>query len=75
MQDTKKILESKVVRFKKIYKLASDYFFIRVIYLHLYIKNVFMKINNSILPPKYTRYGKNVRKKNCLFQKDLQLWS
>ena len=34
-----------------------------------------MKIENSIFPPKYTRYEKNVKKQNCLFQKDLQLWS
>ena len=29
-----------------------------------------MKIKNSIFPPQYTRYGKNVRKQICLFQKD-----
>ena len=31
-----------------------------------------MKIKNSIFPRKYTRYGKNFKIQNCLFQKDLQ---
>ena len=30
-------------------------------------QNVFMKIKGSIFPPKYMRYGKNIRKENCLF--------
>ena len=51
----------------------SFHFFIRVISFNLLIKNVFMKINNSIFPPKYTRYGKNYKKQDCLFQKDLNL--
>ena len=38
------------------------------------MKNAFIKIKNSILPPKYTRYGKNVKKQNYLFQEDQQLW-
>ena len=38
-------------------------------------KSFFMKIKNSIYPTEYTRYGKNVKKQNPLFQKDLQLWS
>ena len=75
MRDTKKISRSKIVRWKNIYRLVSDYFFIIVIYFYLFIKTFIMKIKNSIFPPKYTRYGKNVRKQNCLFQKDLQLCS
>ena len=31
------------------------------------IKNVFRKITNSIFPQNYTRYGKNVKNRNCLF--------
>ena len=27
-------------------------------------KKVFVKFKNSIFPPKYTRYGKNVKKQN-----------
>ena len=34
-----------------------------------------MIIKNSTFPPKYTRYGKNIRKQNCSFQKDLQIRS
>ena len=48
----------KIVRFKKIYKFATDDFFIGVISSLLFIKNVFIKIKNSISPPKYTRHGK-----------------
>ena len=64
----------KIVRFKKIYKSASSAF-IRVIHFHLFIKNVFIRTKNSIFLSKYTRYGKNVKKQNCLFQEKLQLWS
>ena len=32
-----------------------------------------MEIKRSISPPKYTRYGRNVRKQNRLFKKYLQL--
>ena len=67
MRDTQKTLRNKIVRFKKIYKLALDYFLIRVISFYLFIKNVFMKIKNSIFPPKYTKYRKNVKKPNSLF--------
>ena len=63
MRDTKKMLNNKIVRFKKIYKLALDYFFIGVICCLLFIKNVFIKIKNSILPPKYKRYGKMLKNK------------
>ena len=45
--------------------------------LVLSIKNVFVKIKNSIFSQKYMRYGKNFEKKNSSFQKDLQIcfWS
>ena len=39
----------------------------------LSIKNVFVKIKNSIFPPKYTIYGRNVEKQNSFFQRDLQI--
>ena len=59
------MFEKKIVSFRKICDSAPDYFFIRVIFFHLFIKNVFKKMRISIFPPKYTRYGKNVRKQNC----------
>ena len=67
MRDTKKMFENKIVRLNKIYKITFNYFFIRVIPFHLFIKNVFMKIKNSIFPPKYMTYRRNVRKQNYLF--------
>ena len=33
----------------------------------------FVKIENSIFPPKYTKYGKNVNKQNSLSQRNLQI--
>ena len=32
------------------------------------MKNVFVKIINSIFPPKYTRYSKNVKKQILYFE-------
>ena len=49
-------------------------FFLGIIYFLLSTKKVFLKINNLIFPPKYTKYGKNVGKQNCLFQRYIQLW-
>ena len=69
MQGTKKMPWKKILRFKKIYKLTSDYFFIRFISFHLFIKNVFMKIKNSIFPPKYTRYEQKCYKTKLLIFK------
>ena len=63
----------KIIYFKKIYKSATKIFFIRVIFFLSFIKNVLMKIKNSIFPPKYERYEKNVKTQNCLFKKNLQL--
>ena len=40
----------------------------------LSIKNVFLKIKNSIFSPKYTRYGKNVKKQIFLSQDDIQIY-
>ena len=44
---------NKIVHFKEIYKFSIDYSFVRVIYFLLFIKNVFIKIKNSIFPLKY----------------------
>ena len=74
MWDTKKMIGNKIIRFRKIYKFSIDYFYIGVVYFLIFNKNFFIKIKNSIFPPKYTRYGKTVRKEICLFQKDIQLW-
>ena len=67
------MLEKKIVRFEKIYKFVSDYFFIRAKSFHLFIKNVFMNIKNFIFLSKYTIYGKNVEEQNSLSQRDLQI--
>ena len=72
MRDAKKMLENKIVNFKKIHKFVVDYFFIGVSFF-LFIKNVFIKIINLIFPTKYTRCGKNVQERNCLFQRDLRI--
>ena len=71
------MLTSKILYFKEIYKFATGHFFIEVTSFHLFIKNVFMKMKNSIYLTKYTRYGKNFNEKNSLFQRDLQIcyWS
>ena len=34
-------------------------------FLVLSIKNVFVKIKNSVFPPKYTRYGKKISLDTC----------
>ena len=39
----------------------------------LSIKNVFIRIQNFIFSPKYTRYCENIQKQNSLFQRDLQI--
>ena len=67
------MLGNKIVSSEKIYKFAFDYFFIGVISFLLFIKNVFLKLKNSIFLPKYMRYGKNVENEICLFQKHLQI--
>ena len=36
-------------------------------------KNALVNIKNSIFPPKYTRHGKNVKKQNSSFQRDLAI--
>ena len=75
MRDTALMIRNKILYFKEIYKFLSDYFFIRDISFRLFIKKVFMKILISIFSTEYTKYEKNVRKQNCLFQTDLKLWS
>ena len=69
------MLGYKMVCLKKIYNIGTEYFFLEAITFLLFIKNVLMETKNSIIPPKYIRYGKNVRIQNGLSQKDLQLWS
>ena len=74
------MFRNKILRFKKIYKLALCYIFIRVISFHLFIKNVFTKIKNSIFTLKYKRYGKNVKKTKFFISKRstnfilMQMW-
>ena len=62
-KNKKKMLRNKIVHFKMIYKFALNYFFIGVIALLLFIKNVFLEIQNLIFLPKYMRYEKHIRDK------------
>ena len=61
------MLGNKIFYLENIYKVASYNFFIGVMSIVLIIKQVSLKIKNSIFLPKYTRYGKHVQKRNCLF--------
>ena len=65
----KKMSGMKVVRFRKINKLAFKHFFINDLSFNLFIKNAFMKIKSSIFPLKYTKYGKMLGNKIVYFKK------
>ena len=65
----------KIIRFPKIYKFALGYFFMCFICLLLFTKKALIKIKNSLFPWIYTRYEKNVKKQNCLFQRNLLICS
>ena len=54
MCGTKQMLRTKIVRFKKICKSTTEYFFIGVIIFLLFFKKVFIKIKNSSFASKYT---------------------
>ena len=71
--DTEKMLRKKIVHFKKINNFGVGHFFIGVIFFLLFVRNVHIEIKNLIFPTKYATYGKNVRKENYLFKRDLQL--
>ena len=49
-------------------------FFTGVISFHLFIKNVSIKIKNSIFSPKYTKHRKSVKIQNRIFENDLQIF-
>ena len=68
------MLKYKIVNLRKIYNFCLDCFSKEVLSFLQFIKNVLIEIKNSIIPPKYIRYGKNVRIQNGLSQKDLQHW-
>ena len=70
----KKMLRTKIIRFRNFYNFTVDYFFIGVISFLLLNKNDFIKIKNSIFSPKCKRCGKNVKEQNCLFQEDTQIY-
>ena len=67
------MLRKKIVHFKKINNFGVGHFFIGVIFFLLFVRNVHIEIKNLIFPTKYATYGKNVRKENYLFKRDLQL--
>ena len=58
----------------KIYKFAVVFFFKKSNIFSFIHQKRFLKIKNSIRPPKYTKYGKYVKKQNCLSKKDLQIF-
>ena len=60
--------------FEKIYNFAVDYFFIGFIPFLLFIKNVFIKIQNSIFPQNMRDKEKMLRN-NILISNHLQLRS
>ena len=54
--DKKNMLEKKIIRFKKFYKLTPAYFFMRIIFFSFILKKrLYVKIANSNFLPKYTR--------------------
>ena len=64
---------SKIVYLKKTYTFTPDYCLIEHIVFVSIVKNV-VKNEKFFLHQIYARYGKNVKKQNCSFQNDLQLW-
>ena len=73
MRDTKKMLRSKIVDLRKIYKFCFDHFLVKRTVFALSVKNCFYKIKESIFQPNYATYDKSVKEQNCLFQKDLRI--
>ena len=67
MRDTIKMIENKIVPFKNICKIASEYFFKGVITFLLLVKNVFTKNQKFNFPDKIYEIGKNVMKQNSSF--------
>ena len=64
-----KMLSSKIVHLKKIYKLGFDHFLVKCTVLVLSIKNGFYKIKKSIIRPNYSRYEKMLKSKIVYFKK------
>ena len=72
LQHTKKILRNKIVRFKKIYKFYFDHFLIKCTVFVLIVKNV-IKNQKFNFSDKLCDIQQNIKRQNCLFQKDLQI--
>ena len=70
LQNTKKILRKN--HLKKIYKFTSDNFLIEQVLFVLIVRN-FIKNEKFQFAPNLCEIRRNVKKQNCLFQKDLQL--
>ena len=60
---SEKMLRSKIVYLKKIYKFDFDYFLVKRMVFVLSIKNGFYKIKKSIFRPSYISYEKILRNK------------
>ena len=69
MRDTKKILESKIVYLKKIYKFYFDNFLLKCTVLILCVKNCFYKSKKSTFWPNYAICEKMLRSKIVYLKK------
>ena len=69
MQDTKKMLRSKIIQLKKIYKFYFDHFLIKRTVFILSIKNGFYKIKKSSFRLNYARFEKILRSKIIQLEK------
>ena len=58
-----KMVESKIIHLKKIYKFDLDHFLLKYTVFVLSIKNGFHKIKKSIFRPNYARYEKMLKNK------------
>ena len=63
MRDTKKMVNNKIVRFKKIYKFDFDHFFMKLTVFVLIEKTLLEIIKNCGFRPNITRYEKMLRSK------------
>ena len=67
------MLRSKIDHLKEIYNFDFDHFLIKRTVFVLIMKNMLLKIKNSIFRTNSATYEKNIKEQNCSFQKDLQI--
>ena len=73
MRHTNKMLRNKIVCFKKIYEFYFDHFLVKRTAFVLSIKNGFYKIKKLHILAKLCGIQTNVKKWNCLSQKNQQI--